>query len=493
MDVDNDSHVSWTIDFVDEGRSGTITFRDAGGSQSFYWEFGGGDVVAIITAYKDASSSEARRNAILQRVANEAIHRKAPGAVAEIDYAAGRIVLRSRPGSTTRKPAAPRTDAFDPYKFKLMMAILALVIGAIALTIGLVSKAVSTSPTKGIPISESLRAADSIVTLIRTQDSYVPTLHRDPERDRFSLALSIIPADGSSEGRLIPMGGGYRVNQLQLVHILGFDGRTVWCAADGIQGVDLRANRLVTAKMLKQANPSIAETWDDPRRASVDTRLRIDSPDRQRGYEIDPDTLKATPGQSNRQARRFPLGAKRDDFLSAGVRPTPDTWLGLHTQTEAERQFKPRSWLGPVNRAADLKEDRRLYRARLGPELARGNREILSIEPIDSAPYLNAAFLLTAPEADPIRLSNPDSFLMIHTVKTGIYGTVVVSRIDTTGKVIWKTDTGLDRFKLQQILPDNRHLAFIGPKPPIPDKVSQLLLAIISTESGKLSAIPLQR
>jgi hypothetical protein len=493
MDVDNDSHVSWTIDFVDEGRSGTITFRDAGGAQSFYWEYGGGDVVVIITACKDASSSAARRNAILQRVANETIHKRAPGTVAEIDYAAGRILLRNRDGSAKPKPITPTADAFDPYKFKLMMSVLALVVGGIALIIGLLSNAMSTSPTKGIPISESLRAADSIVTLIRTQDAYVPSLNRNPERDRFSLALSIIPADGSSEGRLIAMGGGYRVNQLQLAHILGFDGRTVWCAADGLQGVDLRANTLVTSEMLKQTNPSIAETWDDPRRASVGQRLRVDSPDRQRSYEVEPDTLRATPGLTTRQPSRFPLGAKREDFLGAGVRPTPDTWLGLHTQSEAERQFKPKSWLGPVNRAADLKEDRHLYRAKLGPELARANREILSIEPISNAPYLNAAFLLSAPEANPIRLANPDSFLMIHTFKTGIYGTVVVSRIDTMGKVIWQTDTGLDRFTLQQILPDNRHVALIGPKPPIPGKVSQPLLAIIDTESGRLSAIPLTR
>jgi hypothetical protein len=493
MDVDNDSHVSWTIDFVDEGRSGTITFRDAGGAQSFYWEYGGGDVVVIITAYKDPTSSQARRNAILQRVAIETIHKRAPGTVAEIDYAAGRILLRNRDGRAKPRPIARTADAFDPYKFKWMMAILALVVAGIALAVGLLVSMASTSPTKGIPISESLRAGDSIVTLIRTQDTYVPTLHRDPEKDRFSLALSIIPADGSSKGRLIPIGGGYRVNQLQLVHILGFDGRTVWCAVDGIQGVDLRAGKLVTAEMLKQANPSIAETWDDARRASVDMRLRVDSPDRQRSYEIEPDTLRATPGPTTRQASRFPLGAKRDDLLSAGARPTPDTWLGLHTPKEAERQFKPKSWLGPVNRAADLKEDRKLYRARLGPELARGNREILSIEPIGDAPYLNAAFLLTMPEANPIRLSNPDSFLMIHTVKAGIYGTVVISRIDTMGNVIWKTDTGLDRFKLQQILPDDRHVALIGPRPPIPGKVSQPMLAIIDTHSGKLSTIPLER
>jgi hypothetical protein len=493
MDENNDGHTPWNIDIVEDGRSGTLTYRDAGGSQSFYWEFGGADVVAIITAYKDPTSSEARRNAILQRVANEAIRRKAPVARAEIDYAVGRIVLRSLVGSVGRKPVAPSADTSDLYKFKWMMVILALVVGGIALSVGILASMASTSPTKGIPVSESLRAADSIVTLIRTQDSYVPSLHRDPEKDRFSLALSIIPADGSSQGRSIPIGAGYRVNQLRLVHIIGFDGRTVWCAIDGIQGVDLRTGKLFTAEMLKKANPTLSENWDDPRRASFDARLRVATSDRQHNFEIEPDTLRAIPSQSIRQAPRFPLGAKRDDFLGAGARPSADTWLGLHTANEAERQFKPKSWLGPVNRSTDLKEQRQFYRARLGPELARGNREILSIEPIGSASYLNAAFLLTAPEAAPIRLTDPDGFLMIHTVKSGIYGTLVVARVDTGGKMIWKTDTGLDRFKLQQILPDARFIAFIGPKLPIPGKVSQPVLTIIDTQSGKLSTIPLER
>ncbi len=42
------SSEQWSVKVVENGRSGSIEYRESAGSISFYWEFGGGDTVAII-------------------------------------------------------------------------------------------------------------------------------------------------------------------------------------------------------------------------------------------------------------------------------------------------------------------------------------------------------------------------------------------------------------------------------------------------------------
>jgi len=38
----------------------------------------------------------------------------------------------------------------------------------------------------------------------------------------------------------------------------------------------------------------------------------------------------------------------------------------------------------------------------------------------------------------------------------------MVARVDTAGMLLWKVDTGIDRFRLEKILPDARIVAFVG-------------------------------
>ena len=59
--------------------------------------------------------------------------------------------------------------------------------------------------------------------------------------------------------------------------------------------------------------------------------------------------------------------------------------------------------------------------------------------------------------------------------------------MDTEGKFIWKVDTGIDRFKLEQILPGKDSFAFVGTRPPIPDKVSEPLLVIVDNTTGAIA------
>ena len=134
---------------------------------------------------------------------------------------------------------------------------------------------------------------------------------------------------------------------------------------------------------------------------------------------------------------------------------------------------------------------RQFYQGLLGPAPQRFTHAILSITPVPGEGFLNAAFVCAGPDADAIRLSGPDGFLMIHTSEPGLKGTLMVARVDTAGQVVWKADTGLDRFLLRQILPDARFMAFAGTRLPMPDKVSEPLLVVIDTQSGAVSSTSL--
>ena len=484
---------SWSVTVLENGRSGTVEYRDPLASHSFYWELGGGDVIAIISVSDPTHlpSNDHRRAEILDRVATEAIRQMAPTAKAEIDYAVATILIRAT--GPAPAPKHPRTDTFNrPLYYKLRLY-LGLAVAAVALLVGCLKLLFSTAPTQAIPVSDSLRAGDYIVTIVRSQEPYLPSLHRDPSKDRFTLFLFICPADGSLGSRLVKLGDEYQIGQIQLAKILGFDGRFVWCYVEQLAGIEVKTGKLVRANALREANPSLSEDWTDPRRFTFANRLRVTSPDRQRHLEVEPDTLKALPAQPLPTANPFPLGPKIDDFLSAGARPTPSEWLALLSPQEAARDYKPNSRLSPLNHAANAKELRQFHRAALGPEADRSMRPILSIAPLSDETYLNAAFVRSGPAADPIRLSNPDSFLVTYTSEPGLNGTLVVARVDTSGQLLWKTDTGLHRFKLQQILPDPLYPAFIAPPPPIPDQVTHPRIAVIDTQTGALATIPLAR
>jgi hypothetical protein len=80
----------WRVAITQGGRSGSLTYHEGRDCIPLQWEFGGGDVVAIICA-GDARQWEERhpwasrrRREILERVANEVLRQQAPGCEADI-------------------------------------------------------------------------------------------------------------------------------------------------------------------------------------------------------------------------------------------------------------------------------------------------------------------------------------------------------------------------------------------------------------------------
>lgn len=86
-----------TVIIREEGRSGAVTYREDGRSISGWWEFGGGDAIAIVSMGSAAQWEAAhpwaslRRGEILRIVADEVIRQKASGCRAEIDPEGGWI------------------------------------------------------------------------------------------------------------------------------------------------------------------------------------------------------------------------------------------------------------------------------------------------------------------------------------------------------------------------------------------------------------------
>ena len=90
----------WRVEFPTGGRDGYVGYYEGPHAASFYWEFGGGDVVVILhTGQSSRWSSQHpwaadRRREILERVIQEVICQRAATCRADIDETGGYIYFR---------------------------------------------------------------------------------------------------------------------------------------------------------------------------------------------------------------------------------------------------------------------------------------------------------------------------------------------------------------------------------------------------------------
>ncbi len=488
------------VTIIENGRSGTVNYQEAEGSLSFYWEFSGGDVVASVRVGTEAEWREShpwavvRRSAIIRYVAAEVVRQKAPSCRPEIDEATGWIHLyQGQAGAVHPSPVARPGFSMERYravrmKFAVGVGIVALIAGAL---MWFKNKVLVIDPGKGIPFGTAVRNGTHIATLIEALEPYTPSLHRDHSKDRHRLSVFMVPLDGSAP-KCIPLIADLTPGAYSLGKILGSDGRTLWLDAAGIHGVDLQTYDVIRSSDLQELNPSLDPMWFEDSRGMeiIDGRLRMLAPDRSAAYTLDPTTRKVAVAEP-RASNRYPFEPALTNYLAAGLYTSPTTWLGLHSPKELEGEFKVKRWIRPVEGADEAKEMRKLCKAKLDPFSDDESHRIVSITPIGDTAYLNAAFLRMDDKAEPMRASDPDGAFMIYTSAPGLKGTLVVARVDVEGRILWTTDTGIDRFKLSQILPGATTTAFVGPRLPIPDKLSEPLLVIIDHRTGKASTISL--
>ncbi len=367
---------------------------------------------------------------------------------------------------------------------KFSLGIAAVLVVAAAAASGIKGLFSIQSPT-GTPVGLSVRTPQHVATLLSRLEPYVPSLHRNPDNDRHTLSLLLVPLDGRSKEQLVPIATGWRSSDLSKVRLFGGDGKTVWFYVGGLGGVDVGSGKRIGPADLRRANPGLDEPWNDYRRIDFQQRLRVSSPDRQQAHEIDPETLRAQPVA--RSVPRLPLAPDVQDFLSVGVHTGPRHWLALLSPRQTEREFRVGTLLSPVSAAESFKEMRRLHHAELGPVQDRGRRPLQSLAAVSPDEFFNAAFVRSAESGEPLRIPGPDSFLMAYTARPGLGATLVVARVDSSGRVLWRADTGIERFRLQQIMPGLPSVAFVGPRPAVPNQVSEPIVVVVNTQSGAVS------
>lgn len=367
------------------------------------------------------------------------------------------------------------------------MMIVALVL--VLIVVFFMASAMTIKVPHGSPIGLSSQTNSEIATLIQTLEPYIPSLNRNHGEDRYRISLFLFPLDGISPSRMIPLATG-QVARDEVVgpRNLGDDGRYLWIFADGIQAVEHQTSKVLNASDFRRTDPAHADLWvDEMRQYSFESRLHVASPNSTTTWEIAPDTLTAHQVKRKPEpiSRLFPH--KPDAYLSPGVFISPTEWLGLHSPEEVAREFKPGSWPRRVPHATDTKVSRNFYRGVLNSAPQEGTKTVVSMTPLSDGSYFNAAFLQITPESKPLRLSEPDSFLMVYTSGPGLQGTLMIARVDTSGTIVWKIDTGVDRVEWRQVLSDASRIAFIGRKPRIPDKVAEPILVIVNIQSGAIT------
>ena len=86
----NDSRNHWRVEIPQGARNGYVGYYEGLNAISCYWEFGGGDVVAIVHIgdaaewRKKFAWAAERKHEITERIAKEVIRQKAPTCVADI-------------------------------------------------------------------------------------------------------------------------------------------------------------------------------------------------------------------------------------------------------------------------------------------------------------------------------------------------------------------------------------------------------------------------
>jgi hypothetical protein len=302
-------------------------------------------------------------------------------------------------------------------------------------------------PGSGTPIGSAVRTDRHIALLIQRLEPYVPSPHRDHSKNTFTISVLLVPLDGT-EPKLVKVRRGLLASSFALARVLDSDGRALWFDVAGTGAIDLNTFKLLPPSELRDPPPA-------------------------------------------KRTSALPLPSRVEHQLAAGFFIGPTEWFGLYSAAAAARDLKPGFSVKRVAHADEKREPRRFYRGTVEAEATAGRHRIVSMQPLGDAEYLNAAFVRPDDISEPLRLSNPDGALMVFTSDPGLKGTLVAARVDLDGAVLWQVDTGIDRFSLKQILPGESSTAFVGTRPPVPDKVSEPLLVVVNHADGSARTLSL--
>ena len=373
--------------------------------------------------------------------------------------------------------------------FKALIPVTLIIIVLALLTVALGARHFVSIKSTGTPLGPAMRMPNHIAQIICTTESYLPTLHRNPGKDRFRLDLLVISLSDPAKQKTFTLLRQQQSNALQpMTKILGGTGNVVWVQALDLFAVNLETKRVLRSADIAKLNPELS-VFLASARCEFKDQLIVVSPDQQQAYAIDATTLKAAPAAVPRNVGWISPNAAPEVLLCGGGLLASNAWLGVLTAKDLAGYFKqgftvPRDY--PFNPANEL---RRLYRGRLDASVPRPRIE--AMESVNDTNFQNAALIRSADGAALLRLAAPDSVLLTHRASAALTASLLVTRIGTDGKTSWTADTGIGR--LEQVLPDEKVIAVIGTRPAVPDKVPESILVLVNTGTGGTTAISLWR
>jgi len=245
---------SWEVLIHDRGRDGAVSYREPSGELRCYWEYGGGDVIAIVSVGQEdhwrshAPWAVGRHEVILSRIAREVIRQRVPTGRADYDERLAALHFRSReaplpPGERTITGAPPPKPSSSTRKRPGLMIVIGI-IAALGLAALLIGRTFLTVRTTGAPWGQSVRSGDAVVTMITRLEPYVPTLHRNPANDRYTVGLLIHSASDAGRGRFVEVATGRRGSDLNQAKLGVVDGSRVWFVAGSPGVYDVRTERV---------------------------------------------------------------------------------------------------------------------------------------------------------------------------------------------------------------------------------------------------------
>lgn len=357
--------------------------------------------------------------------------------------------------------------------------------------VGLAAWQFVTIKSTGTPLGSAIRAPQHILQIISTQERYLPSLHRNHSKDRFRLDLLIVSTTDPTRQNMVTLIRQQKANALQpMTKLLGTDGDVVWVQALDLFAVNLKTRRVLRLRDVQKTNPELEQflgvaTFD------FEEQLIAISPDQRQAYAVSAETLKVTSTTVPRRtgADWLSRNAGAEVMLCSGGMIAPDEWLGALAAKELTGSFKPGLSLPRDFSVNTANEIRQLHRARIATNDVRPRVE--TIERISETEYRNGAFIRSDRNSTILRLPQPDSVLVTWRTSFLKDGTTLMARIEPSGQILWITDTGIDYLK--QILPGVEMTAFIGERPPVPDKVSEPILVLVNTATGAKQEVSLWR
>lgn len=455
---------SWDVLISEQGRCGTVVYRDPAGTIACPWEFGGGEVVASVSIgteaewRRDHPWTAGRRAEILARLGSEIVRQRAPSCDVEIEEARGwmHLVQRRPLGSPAAAGVAAPAAALTPQqasaqfvrRFTRLRATAGIGFGVGAAVLGLIAwigRAALSIETTGTRFGDSVRVGNVIATMMQRLEPYVPSLHRDASKDRYSVGVLLHAADGSVPPRYLEIEGGLTGGSVQTVQFIGTDATRIWFRASEVGAIDLATGRLLSAAELAKVQSL----------APKPTGRLIDLASGERA---------------------------RDLHLAMAGLLSPTEWIATASEATVKSDFKTGSTAKPVVDCERSSGPDLVFTAQVDRSESRPRLEGIVAQP--NPPVYHASLLRTSRDGPLLVLAGPTSVLRLHWKSQYRSGTVFLSRLDASGTALWECDLGLA--KLDEVLPDPLRPAFIGTRPTPANSVAEPVLVIVDAATGSV-------